>query len=138
MFGSVSYTHLDVYKRQILFNRFNQAIDTFQNVFVPTKYVPMLSEDGIEMTYSYETIYADFVYVAKKNGEESVMAIYDLRNQKVVSHWDKQITFLSRSVNTSVITVCVFTNARETEPGNVAYQVSTENEGCLLYTSRCV
>lgn len=116
-------------EKTILFNRFNQAIDTFQNVFVPTKYVPMLSEDGIEMTYSYETIYADFVYVAKKNGEESVMAIYDLRNQKVVSHWDKQITFLNRSVNTSGITVWVFTNARETEPGNVAYQVSTENEG---------
>jgi hypothetical protein len=116
-------------EKTILFNRFNQVIDTFQNVVIPTKYVVMLSEDGIEMTSYYEKIYADFVYVTKNHGEESVMAIYDLRNQKIVSHWDKEITFLSRSVNTSGITVWVFTNAWETESGYVAYQVSTENKG---------
>lgn len=113
----------------VLFNRFNQAIDTFHHVVIPYRNVPVLGEDGIEISYYDEVIFDDFVYVWKGKEVDYIMAIYDLRSQKIVSDWGDKITFKDKWTNPSGANVWVYTDATEVKPGNLAYRISTANKG---------
>nr|WP_294861807.1 hypothetical protein [uncultured Fluviicola sp.] len=113
----------------IIFNRFDVAIDTFQGVSIPLKANSIVDEDGFEMTSYDGVIYKDFVYAEKTDGESVLVALYDLRNQKIVSDWGEKITFKDRWKNPSGAIVWVYTIGGETKPGNLAYRISTADKG---------
>jgi hypothetical protein len=109
-------------EESIIFNRFDMAVDTFQSVIIPTKDVLYIeNEESVEMSSYSETIYEDFVYVTKTSGDTSFMAIYDLRNQQLVSNWEQGVTFVRKGKSVSGAVVWVYMN----EWGKMAYRIST-------------
>ncbi|WP_343636095.1 hypothetical protein [Fluviicola sp.] len=99
---------------QVIHNLFNQAVDTFVFVSVPVKLSWVYTEDG-EMTSNYytEPLFEDFVYVQKMtSGDdfELLTAIYDLKNEQVVSGWEKTITFVSKGIHPSGSIVWIYKN----------------------------
>jgi hypothetical protein len=113
----------------IIFNRFGVAIDTFQGVSIPFNISSIVDEDGVEIPSYDGMIYKDFIYGEKIEGESVLVALYDLRNQKIVSDWGEKMTFVDRWTNPSGAIVWVYTDASEVKPGNLAYRISTANKG---------
>lgn len=107
-------------KETIIFNRFYKAIASFTEVQIPNKMAWIYHEGG-EMTSYTETLYEDFVYVVKQVGEEYQTAIYDLKNEKLVSNWEKSITYLGKGINPSGTTVWIFKDETEKQ----AFSIST-------------
>lgn len=108
-------------KEYLIFNRFNNVVDRFDDVMIPNKLSPITDEAGIEMTYYTETLFEDFVYVTKLFGEDTRTAIYDLKNEKVVSGWESAITFVSKGINPSGSIVWIYKD----ETDKLAYSIST-------------
>lgn len=99
-------------KEAIVFNRFNMAIDTFLSVIIPARDIFYTeNEESVEMSSYSETIYEGFVYVTKNSGDTSFMAIYDLRNQKMVSGWEEGLTYVRKGKSVSGSTVWIYMNA---------------------------
>ncbi|MDF3029066.1 MAG: hypothetical protein K0S23_3373 [Fluviicola sp.] len=112
-------------EESILFNRFNTAIDTFHSVIIPERRVVYTDPEEYELLYYVETIYEEFVYVTRNNGDTSQMAIYDLRNQQLVSNWEQGVTFVRKGKSASGPVVWVYMN----EWGKMAYRISTAEKG---------
>lgn len=108
-------------EQTILFNRFNIAIDTFQQVIIPERSVVYTNPEDYEVPYYNETLYEDFVYVTKSSGDTTLMAIYDLKNQKLVSNWEQEVTFVRKGKSTSGAIVWIYWNGS----GKLAYRIST-------------
>lgn len=110
-------------KEVILFNRFREPIDSFAEVQIPHKMSWIANEEG-EMTSYTETLFEEFVYVVKPIGEDNRTAIYDLKNEKLVSNWEKSITYQGKGINPSGTTVWIFKD--ETE--KFAFSISTNGK----------
>ncbi len=109
-------------EKSIVFDRFDHAIDTFQSVIIPTRNVfYQENEESVEMASYSETIFEEFVYVTRNNGDTSQMAIYDLRNRQLVSNWEQGLTFIRKGKSASGTAVWIYMN----EWGKVAYRIST-------------
>lgn len=111
-------------KEDIIFNRFNQAIDSFADVMIPNKLSAISIEDGVEMAYYDKPLYEDFVYVLKMDGLDRLTAIYDLKNQKLVSNFQKSITFVRKGFNHSGSVVWIYKD----ETDLMAFGISTSGK----------
>jgi hypothetical protein len=102
-------------EKTVVFNRFGVALDTFDSVILPTKTVyEAFNEEGlVAMSYHDEPIFEGFVYVTKNSGDYQQLAIYDLKNQKVVSRWGKEVTFVGKGTTSSGAIVWVYENGEE-------------------------
>jgi hypothetical protein len=108
-------------KEKLILNRYNEVVDSFADVQIPYKLSWIRNEADLETTYYDEVLFADFVYVLKPDGENYLTAIYDLRNQKVVSNFQKSLTFFRRGINPSGSTVWIYKD----ETGLMAFGLST-------------
>jgi hypothetical protein len=108
-------------EESILFNQFNTAIDTFQSVIIPERRVVHENPEEYELPYYDETLFEEFVYVTRNYGDTAQMAIYDLRNQQLVSNWEQGVTFVRKGKSAAGAVVWVYMN----EWGKMAYRIST-------------
>ena len=117
---SVSYTHLDVYKRQPIEGWFVGLITGMRRVYVSgtaKDLVTIFTEKG-EIEVEYETV-AGITDANKPAVNKAVYAIVGT---------DNKITFAHMAGGTNSVAVAAY-----------VYTVGTESvTTCLLYTSRCV
>lgn len=98
---------------EIIFNRFGVAIDSFAEVQIPNKLSWIQNDADLEKTYYNETLFEDFVYVTKMDGEDYRTAIYDLKSERLVSNWEKSITYWGKGTHPSGTTVWIFKDETE-------------------------